>query len=305
MSKLTDKSLFFKDSLNIKDMPITLLEEYNLIPFGLASPKYFKLSNQTNVKYSILHINSEDVLILFKAVSMYSIQYIRLLGFPKTKTNNTKLELATLNLLRQDPLVQEIQAYEEDFQAHNVPITGDYHVDFVIDIKDVLPTLNGAYRSKNRINKNKEHFTYRDATQDDIFNILLLTNEWIEYKLTKEKVARSIFHTINSHPDILLSKDYMTQVLYYDDILFGYSVFSKVNGYLYQYVNIVDTFSTRLPQEITRHGNKIMYYYSILHNKDYDNMNFLGDSDNSSSLFKAKMNLYKTYKKIYRLPFKR
>jgi hypothetical protein len=303
--KLIDNSLFFKESFNIKDMPVELLEEYNLLPFGLSSPKYYKLTNLNLVKYVILLVNSEDVLVLFKAITLYYTQYIRLLGFPKTKTNNLKLELATLNLLRQDPLVREIQAYEDDFQAHNIPVGGDYTVDFIVDIEKVTPTLNGAYRSKNRINKNKEHFTYRDATPNDILDILILTKEWMDYKSKKEYVANSMFKVIENHPDILFSKDFITQVLYYDDILFGYSVFSKVSKCLYQYVNIVDTFSTKLPKEITRHGNKIMYYYCILYNNDYDTINFLGANKYNFTLFDAKMNLYKTHKKIYRLPFKK
>ena len=306
MSKLTDQSIYLKDAKNIKDMPLDILTKFHLVPFGLSSPRYFTLSNQTSVKYKILTINNEEVLVIFKAVSMYSIQYIRLLGLPKSTTKNKRLELAVLQLLNSDPLVREVQAYEYEFNCYNIKPSNDYHVDFIVNIKDVLPTLNGRYRSKYRINKNKEHFIYRDATPEDIFDILSLTNDWISNKHNKsERVVKSIFNTIRKNPNILFTKDFLTQVLYYDDILFGYSVFSPVDATLYQYVNIVDTFSTNLPQEIIKCGNRIMYYYSILHNKDYDFMNFLGDSDNSSDLFQAKLMLYKTYKKIYRISLKK
>jgi hypothetical protein len=289
----------------LRELPLEVFSQFPQDTIsGMFTPLYAKSLTSPSLKYKIFHIQGEDVLVLFKQVSMFSNKFIRLLGFPISKSNNTKLEIALFKELTKINDVKEVQLLQLDAIKHNIDITKHQYenVEFIVPIQE----LPNKYKTRYQINKYEKDIEYREVQEKDIDNIIHLTQQWIQHKQQKEEIhSKKIFSNICKKPQQYLFNDFKTMVLYYRGELFAYSIYQVSPTRIYQLTNIINTFSTTLPHNLIKGGNRIVFYYTMNYFKDYKDISYMGSINSKSNVFKNKQMVYKTYEPLYKLRLRR
>ena len=101
---------------------------------------------------------------------MFSNKFIRLLGFPISKSNNIKLEIALFKELTKINEIKEVQLLQLDAIKHHIDITKHQYenVEFIAQIQE----LPNKYKTRYQINKYEKDIEYREAQEKDIDNII-------------------------------------------------------------------------------------------------------------------------------------
>ena len=286
----------------LRDLPLEVFSQYrqNTIS-GMFTPLYAKSLTSPFLKYKIFHIGEDQVLVLFKQVSMFNTKYIRLLGFPISLRGDIQLEKALFKKLSQLPQVEEVQLLENDAIMHGIDVSKHQYdnVEFISQVKE----LPNKYKTRYQINKFESNLEYREATLEDISNIIQLTQEWMKTK--KEVHSKTIFNNICKKPVQYLFEPFKTMVLYYKGELFAYSIYQVSPTRIYQLTNIINTFSNNFPHNLVKGGNRIVFYYTMNHFKGYEDISYMGSIDPKSNVFKNKALVYKTFEPVYRLKLRR
>ncbi len=300
--KITLEDLY--NASDIKDIsrPIKLGDKATIDRFYSAPyPYYMNWAHNTmaihwQVRFSVITINDDEILIAYKNVSFFAVKYYRLLFYPKSLKGIRKNE---------DVIYKELIKHVKEVvtqEPNGKPL--DY--DFYIIAKDKFAEINtSAYRSKHRINILKEDsdFVVRLAKTDDREAIETLINIWKKSK--GNDYSGAVFKGfLKDYEKWLNTEGIRILVMSYKNIIMGVYVYINTteNNY-YQIMNVALNRNIYkadgLMNKILSDTSQISLYFTLemLH-KDVDLITFAGGR--IPSLVAYKKRVYKNCFKYYR-----
>ena len=293
----------FKDYQGALDVPLS-----SLLCIGDA-----RIKNTNEVMYLTISINNTPTTLIYKKVSLYKNQYIRLLHFPITTPRNPQLECKILSLLiQQCKNINEILTTMQDFEEHGYDITKLKSKIWATDFYDILPIYkNGQHKSKIKYTKYQDLIDMRAATQDDYFDILNILTLWEKNKQDNDTLYnKKTFNTIKNKFPLLLEKPFTTYVTTFKDIIVSYQILYEQGDVTFQLVN--QAYKTPIKgldeysKDIISYVHKWQHYLTLqLLNDKCKIINYEYASNRKGGLYNFKNNLYQNKEPLYQVKFNR
>jgi hypothetical protein len=323
-----DKLKTLKGFLSLVEVgtKINMDSEYVLYPFyrvkGImlpyyTMPTYSEYSGNHAHKYTIVDINGDIVLILFKRISIMTTKYCRLIGTPISLNGNYYNELEVLKVLKNNELVNQVWLTDYDeaklMEADIVrdgmqPVDYDY---FTLVKKRLEYVSRGKWRSKRGVNKAINGGIYMSkAKTEDLDKMLELDERWINFKenvakhnVEGKKRFKNIINALRKNID---DEHIYAYNLWFKDVLIGTIIFLSTHrsNVVIQVVNksldrarnedILDRLGEDrgYVEDMLKHIGGLLTYFSImeLDNIDVDVSYCAGGRDDKILEYKKIMN---------------
>lgn len=161
----------------------------NTMPPYYSMPTYSQYSGNHAHKYVIVEIDNDEVLILFKRISIMTTKYCRLIGIPTSLSGNTENEIKVLNILKENGLINQVWfTKDEESRLNTVGINKadvnpvDYDYFSVIDSR-VQHISRSKWKSKRGINKAITGGIHMSKAKiEDLDKMVDLDERWINFK---------------------------------------------------------------------------------------------------------------------------
>ena len=292
---------------NIKQEELPKVDISSLLCIGDA-----RIKNTNDVMYLNILINNTPTFIIYKKVSLYKNQYIRLLHFPITTPRNPQLECKILMALRQQyPQIQEILTTMQDFEEHNVDITRFKCKIWATDFYDPLPQQkNGKHKSKIKYTKYQDLINMRLAQEQDYLDIMNILTLWEQDKKINDTLYnKKTFNSIKNNFPLFLQDPFKVYVTTFKDTIVSYQILYSQGDILFQLVN--QAYKRDIPtleeysKDIIAYVHKWQHYLTLLEfNDQYARINYEYASNQKGGLYNFKNNLYQCKEELIQLKFK-
>ena len=245
--------MFYKDFIKLKTFsqfrkfPNIRLSDivnfYEFIPLILEGDNHWhysgnfitnEISTDARFKYGIIEMEDNDsILFTFKYIQILHNKVIFLINAPVSLNNNTNNVLKVIDHLSSLNFVKGVIKHKDLHLFSkwdiDIKVKEDEYYTYIPVWKDKFN--RGKWKAKQRVNwtLNDKDFLFREATYDDIPNLINFLESWINYKETNlnEKVTSSkvYYNLINAIDTCDNVKVYV--LLYKNQIIatHGYTIF--------------------------------------------------------------------------------
>ena len=237
----------------------------------MIDPCYNYLTEENKVKFLIVSINNDEVLLSYRRTAIFKTKFIKLIDIPLSLNNNdSNVKTIISHLLKLDFVrIMTKEKYLPYYEGLKNELAIEYS-DFYFDLNHYKELFNNTkWRKKNVINRfeNNNLFKIVISNNCDIENAIKLDKMWSNSLNTKYKTRvlldKNFINCINK-----INNNVYYTLLYYKDILIALGCFEIIDNYaLLFYV-----------KHIGRNKNEIMdsYLHSSIQNLTNTLIYFMG-----------------------------